>query len=175
LSKLAPPDLIPIGKIVKPHGIGGELKFRLYNNSSELLGNSKAVWLEFLDKRIQQILIESVVLKNEGSRIKFKDVDDREMAETYRDATISVPRGEFPETAEDELYLVDLIGYTVIDQNGLNIGTITDIVEFPASDMMLVNNKNNEHMIPLLDEFVTLFDFDKKQVTIQVIDGLLDS
>jgi ribosomal 30S subunit maturation factor RimM len=48
-------------------------------------------------------------------------------------------------------------------------------MENPASDILIISYEDKEHLIPLVDDFVTLFDFEKKQVTINLIDGLIDN
>ena len=84
-------------------------------------------------------------------------------------------RDEFPETVDEEFYLIDLIGFNVVDQAGKKVGEVSDIMENPANDILIIADGDKEHLIPLVDDFVTLFDFEKKQVTINLIDGLIDN
>ena len=63
----------------------------------------------------------------------------------------------------------------MVDQAGKKVGKISDIMENPANDILMISDGNKEHLIPLVDDFVTLFDFEKKQVTINLIDGLIDN
>jgi len=55
------------------------------------------------------------------------------------------------------------------------VGKVLDIMENPANDILIISDGDKEHLIPLVDDFVTLFDFEKKQVTINLIDGLIDN
>jgi 16S rRNA processing protein RimM len=88
---------------------------------------------------------------------------------------LSVCRNELPETVDEEFYLIDLIGFNVVDQTGQQVGKVSDIMENPANDILIISDGDKEHLIPLVDDFVTLFDFEKKQVTINLIDGLIDN
>ena len=45
MNKL-PNDLIPLGKIIKPHGIKGQIKFKPYNEDSNLLNQNMVIWLK---------------------------------------------------------------------------------------------------------------------------------
>ena len=74
-----------------------------------------------------------------------------------------------------KIYLVDLIGFNLIDQAGKKVGKVSDIMENPANDILMILDGDKEHLIPMVDDFVTLFDFEKKQVTINLIDGLIDN
>ncbi len=116
-----------------------------------------------------------MTLKSEKSRLKFKNINDRNSAELLRDFTLSVCRDEFPETSDKEFYLIDLIGFDVLDQTGKLLGIVSDIMENPANDILIISDGDKEHLIPLVDDFVQLFDFEEKQVTINLIDGLIDN
>ncbi|MBT5955207.1 MAG: 16S rRNA processing protein RimM [Candidatus Marinimicrobia bacterium] len=170
-----PADLVPLGKIIKPHGIRGEVKVRLYNCDSETLKMGQSVWVKSEGNDPIIYVIEKLNLQSDKSRLKFKNVNDRNSAELLRDFTLSVCRDEFPETVDEEFYLVDLIGFNVIDQAGKKVGKVSDIMENPANDILMILDGDKEHLIPMVDDFVTLFDFEKKQVTINLIDGLIDN
>ncbi|MBT5077701.1 MAG: 16S rRNA processing protein RimM [Candidatus Marinimicrobia bacterium] len=170
-----PADLVPLGKIIKPHGIRGEVKVRLYNCDSETLKMGQSVWVESEGNDPIIYVIEKLNLQSDKSRLKFKNVNDRNSAELLRDFTLSVCRDEFPETVDEEFYLVDLIGFNVIDQAGKKVGKVSDIMENPANDILMILDGDKEHLIPMVDDFMTLFDFEKKQVTINLIDGLIDN
>jgi|TARA_B110000467_G_scaffold137432_1_gene135524 16S rRNA processing protein RimM len=175
LNKHIPVDLVPLGKIVKPHGILGELKIRLFNSESKTLKVGQSVWVGFGGEDYESYIIEKLSLQSEKSRLKLKNINDRNSAELFRNFTLSVCRDQFPETIDEEFYLVDLIGFNVVDQTGKMVGEVSDIMENPASDILIISYEDKEHLIPLVDDFVTLFDFEKKQVTINLIDGLIDN
>jgi|TARA_B110000438_G_scaffold137689_1_gene133011 16S rRNA processing protein RimM len=175
LNNHIPADLVPLGKIIKPHGIRGEVKVRLYNCDSETLKMGQSVWVKSEGNDPIIYVIEKLNLQSDKSRLKFKNVNDRNSAELLRDFTLSVCRDEFPETVDEEFYLVDLIGFNVIDQAGKKVGKVSDIMENPANDILMILDGDKEHLIPMVDDFVTLFDFEKKQVTINLIDGLIDN
>jgi len=174
LNNHIPADLVPLGKIIKPHGIQGEVKVRLFNSESKTLKIGQSVWLGQGCKEQTIYIIEKLNLKSEKSRLKFKNINDRNSAELLRDFTLSVCRDEFPETVDEEFYLIDLIGFNVIDQAGKKVGKISEIMENPANDILIITDGEKEHLIPLVDDFVTLFDFKNNQVTINLIDGLID-
>ena len=97
-----------------------------------------------------------------------------EDAEVLKGSIISIKRGLLPELSEEEYYLTDLIGFTVIDQQQNKIGSVKEVRNLPANDVLILNYKEKELMIPLVDEFILLIDFVEKIVTINVIDGLLE-
>jgi 16S rRNA processing protein RimM len=175
LNNHVPVDLVPLGKIVKPHGILGEVKIRLFNSESQTLKVGQSVWLGLGGKEYEPYVIEKLSLQFEKSRLKFKNINNRNSAELLRNFTLSVCRDELPETVDEEFYLIDLIGFNVVDQTGQLVGKVSDIMENPTNDILIISDRDKEHLIPFVDEFVTLFDFEKKQITINLIDGLIDN
>jgi len=175
LNNHVPVDLVPLGKIVKPHGLFGEVKIKLFNSESKTLKVGQFVWVGIQGKKNESLVIERLTLKSEKSRLKFKSINDRNSAELLRDFTLSVCRDEFPEAGDKEFYLIDLIGFNVLDQTGKLLGKVSDIMENPANDILIISDGDKEHLIPLVDDFVQLFDFEEKQVTINLIDGLIDN
>ena len=175
MNNHAPVDLVALGKIVKPHGILGEVKIRLFNCGSQTLKVGQSVWVGLGGKDHEPYVIEKLSLQSEKSRLKFKNINDRNSAELLKNFTLSVCRDELPEIVDEEFYLIDLIGFNVVDETGQLVGKVSDIMENPANDILIISDGDKEHLIPLVDDFVTLFDFEKKQVTINLIDGLIDN
>jgi 16S rRNA processing protein RimM len=175
LNNHIPVDLVPLGKIVKPHGILGEVKISLFNSKSETLKVGQSVWVGLGKDDCESFMIEKLNLVSEKSTLKFNNINDRNSAELLRDFTLFVCRDEFPETIDDEFYLIDIIGFNVVDQTGKKVGEVSDIMENPANDILMVSDGDKEHLIPLVDDFVTFFDFERKQVTVNLIDGLIDN
>jgi 16S rRNA processing protein RimM len=174
LNKPIPDDLIPIGVFTKPHGIKGELKVKLYNPHSSSLFPEQEIWLKE-DGCWKNSAI--TVFRGEGiqSRVKIDSSSTRNDAEKLRGVEIYIQRIKFPQLAEEDFYLVDLIGFTAIDDKGKIIGEIIDIMENPANDIFIIKDGDIEHLIPNVDEFVQLFDFENKRVTFNVIEGLLNN
>ena len=168
-------NLVPLGKIIKPHGILGEIKIRLYNSNSETLKVGQKIWLSLDESYYESFLIEKLNIFSNKSRLKLKNIDNRDSAELIRNYTLSVRRDDFPEIAIQEYYINDLIGCDVIDKSGNLLGRVSEIMDNPANEILIVSNGDKEHLIPLVDDFVELFEFDKKQVTINLIDGLIDN
>ena len=106
MNNHVPVDLVPLGKIVKPHGILGEVKIRLFNSESKTLKVGQSVWVDLGGKEHKLFVVERLSLKCEKSRLKFKNINDRNSAELLKNFTFSVCRDELPETVKEEFYLI---------------------------------------------------------------------
>ena len=104
---------------------------------------------------------------------KFDQVDDRNAAQLYVNAEIAVLATELPELAEDEFYWRDLIGMTVHNQSGYDMGQVSDLLETGSNDVLVVKAKANdafgkhERLIPFLTEQV-IKEIDQQTKTIVV-------
>ena len=67
----------------------------------------------------------------------------------------------------NKFYLVDLIGFMVKDEFGLEYGEIKDIINLPTNNSLIFLYKEKELMIPISDDFIELFDFKHKMVIVK--------
>ena len=104
-SKKTPLDLIPIGKILKPRGLKGELKVFLYNEDSESLNSNLNIWININDsfKSFKLIYISSC--KN-NRIINIEGIDSRELSEDLKNKKIYISRKDFPDSKD--FYLIDI-------------------------------------------------------------------
>ena len=78
-----------------------------------------------------------------------------------------------PELPNNEYYLVDLIGCEVFDEKDSKIGIVKDVMPLPANDVLIVEKKEEEHLIPLIDDIVTFIDIKNDRIEIVVVPVLL--
>ena len=168
-DKIVPSDLIPIGKILKAHGLLGEVKVFLYNIDSKSLKPEIDVWLKMKNKFI---VFEIENIKN-NKLIKFKNVNDRDNAELLNGKKIYLSRKNFPLLKENDFYLTDIIGFDVNDSSGKKYGFVLDIIKLPTNDSILFNYNNEDIIIPIIDDFIELFDFKNKILIIKNFEGFL--
>jgi 16S rRNA processing protein RimM len=68
-----------------------------------------------------------------------------------RGATLAVPRETLPEAGEDEYYVFELVGLRVVEEGGREVGTVTDVLQYPANDALEVDRKL---LLPLVEDCV---------------------
>ena len=160
---LTPEDLVPIGKIVKAHGLLGEIKAFLYNNHSESLKPKIKIWLSNDNKFINY---EIEYIKN-NKFIKFLNINDRNNAEQLNGKKIYLSRNAFPVLKNSQYYLNDIIGFNIKDENDCLYGTVLDVIQLPTNNSILFNYNDKEVIIPIIDDFVALFDVENDVVIIK--------
>lgn len=108
--------------------------------------------------------------------VHFQGVDDRTVAEGLRGLTLSidVDPAELPEDP-DEFYDHQLVGLTVVLEDGSKVGVIGEVIHLPSQDLLSVTREGeSEVLIPFVLEFVPEIDLDTKTVTITPPPGLLN-
>ncbi len=172
-------DLLMIGRIIRSHGVQGELKVlpetddpnRLLELSNVYVGEDEAssVLLDVESSRLQQSKKGLIVL------MAFKGVVGRDAADALRNQLVFATRDELPPLEDGEFFLHELVGCKVDTAEGEVIGTIKEVLELPAQNVYVVKRSGKKDvMIPAVPAFIETIDVDAKQVVIRPIEGLLD-
>ena len=163
---------IPLGEILKPHGINGELKILFYNEESKSLQKNQKVFLESPQKNIIEYKIERIFYSFKKNRIKFFDINTIDEADDLRGCIVNVDRYDLPKIKNSEYYLIDLVGYSLIDNSNTNHGKVIEVLTLPANNVLNVSKDNKEYLIPLIDDVVLEIDQNQEVIIIDPIEGL---
>ena len=106
-----------------------------------------------------------------GFRVHFDAITDRNEADRWRNRSVLSPRAELPEPNENEIYLHDLIGLTVLDQRGDAVGQVEAYYELPHDIMIEVARSGDSVMVPY--RFVIEVDLEGKRVVVDPPEGLI--
>ena len=107
--------------------------------------------------------------------LKLEGINDRDAAERLRGTELYITEADLPELPEGQFYVRDLIGMTVKEENGNVLGAVTDVIQNTAQDIFEVEMENTKRiMIPKVDQFVLDINGDSREITVRLIDGMLD-
>ena len=150
------------------------MKFHLFNEGSTSLNIKIDVWLKSSNGSVENFIIENLIISTNRNIIKFKNIDSRDAAEDIRGFEIFLSRKNFPPINDEQYYLADILGFKVYNENNVVIGIVEDVLSLSGNDIIVVREDGKEFLIPLVDEFLMLFDFEDKKIIVNVIEGLLD-
>lgn len=166
-------DLIACGRLGRPHGVRGALRAWPLNPNSPLVKAGRT-FLVGRDARKTRTLTVSKAHRDAKSWvIRLEGVDDRDVAAKLTGLTWFEQREAFAPVADDEVYLVDLIGLAVQTEAGDALGVIADIWQAGAGDVLVIRGERGEHLVPNVPDFVIRLDPAQPPVIIRPIDGLL--
>jgi 16S rRNA processing protein RimM len=168
-------SLITVGRILRPHGIRGEVKVVPSTDWPERYNELSSLCLALPDGEKKWIKIEQVSVQQNSVILKLSGFENRSQADTLRSIEIYVREKELPSLPEGHYYIHDLVGMIVKTVLGKKIGSVVDMIQMPAQDIYVVDADGKEIMIPAVKEFVKRIDMQKKEIWIDPIEGLIDS
>ena len=170
------PEYLLLGEILRPHGIRGELRVKLFTDYPERINNLGYVFLARSpeSKKVTRHDVEHMRMHKDYGLLKLKGIDDRNDAEVMRELCVMVHIDDAVPLDDDEIYLYQLIGIEVRIENGDILGTITDVLETGANDVYVIDSpKYGEVLFPVLDETIVESDIDNGTITVKIPEGLL--
>ena len=167
-------ELIPIGKISGTHGLRGHLKVFSYSGNIESLQHSGTVFLKGKSNLLQEFSITGVAAHAGGFILSLDSFNDINQVVPLVGSELCLKLSQLPETAEDEYYWRDLIGLSVVTDQGVELGNIIDIFETGSSDIYVVRSGDKEYLIPAIADVISQVDIPGNKMVITPLDGLLD-
>lgn len=156
---------VVLGRISGLFGVRGWVKIHSYTDPREaILGYGN--WLVGQEGNWRSTpLIEG---RRQGKTVvaRLQGVDDRDDAAGFVDEFISVARDEMPPTAKGEYYWSDLEGLQVVLRDGTVLGTVAQLLETGANDVLVVRG-DREILIPYVaDEVVEEVDLEAQVIRV---------
>ena len=159
---------IALGFVRKPRGLSGELVVGLYQPNSEVFRAGLSVVIktkkDFLHTKIEYV-------KKTGHRliVKFEHINDCKTAEAYAGAEIICRFDLLPKKRPNEFYVFNLVGLKVVDFSGEVFGEVLDVLNLPANDVLVLNTKDGEVMIPFIKQIVKSVSIEEKVIVVNNI------
>lgn len=158
-------QFLPAGEIVNTHGIRGEVRVMPWADSPEFLLDFDVLYIDEKPVKMTSARVQKTCVL-----IKFKGVDTVEAATALRGKTICIHRDDA--VLEDgAVFVDDLLGMEVYDQNGEKLGQIKDVLSMPKNDVYVVQGKH-EYMIPAVKEYVKSIHVEEKRMDVVTIEGM---
>ena len=170
-----PADPVEIGTLARPHGIRGEIRVNYYADSLELL-RGDVVYLQAGNKPPRKMEIDTVRMHQGTPLIRFVEAPDRTAAEFLRGQTLLIPESALPELDEDEVYLHDMLGLSVVlDATGQKLGVLDHVLFHGEQELWsILTPEGKEILLPAVPEFVADIDLDTEIIRITPPEGLLE-
>ncbi len=168
-----PEEYVLIAKILKPHGIEGELAIKTFTHDDARFLHLEKALLRKKDGGVEEIEIESARETALGILLKFKGIVDRTAAEGLRNVEIVIPESERPQLPEGRAYFDQVIGMTVIDdETGEELGRVRNVLDMPAGDVFVLVLNGAEHLVTNAGNEIRKLDVKKKQLRVKLLENL---
>jgi 16S rRNA processing protein RimM len=159
-----------VGKLRRPHGVKGEVLVNVLSDFPERLQPGTEL---FLGEKHQPVIIQSRREHNQGLLIAFEGFASREDLDNLRNIFLYVRSADRPELGEGEFYHHQLIGMTVAEEDGNELGRLAEILETGANDVYLVRSATgDETLLPAIEDVIVKVDVESQQITVRLLPGL---
>jgi 16S rRNA processing protein RimM len=167
-------DLLKVGVITTTHGVRGEVKVYPTTNSAERFLELSYVLLD-TGRDLKRLEIQNVKFYKNQAILKFKGIDNINDIEMYKGRELWINREDGQELDEDEYYIADLLGLTVLLEDGTEYGTLKDVLETGANDVYVVETKDgSEVLLPAIADCILDVDLDEETMTVHLMKGLVE-
>lgn len=163
-----------VGVITTTHGIRGEVK--VFPTTDDVNRFHKGLELILDNGKQRSVLtVESVKFFKQMVILKFRGLDSINDVEALRQCDLLVSRDNAVPLEEGEYYLADLLDMKVIDEEGQELGVITDILETGANSVYVVKMPDKkELLLPNIPDCIRRVDVEQGVMTVHLLEGLLD-
>jgi len=158
--ELEPVSLVAIGKVLKPHGVRGELRVQILTDFPERFHETPEVHLVSPEGPVLSKTVEGVRFHSTWVLLKLAGIRDPENAGKFRGWLVSVPETELVELEPDEYWHFQLEGLEVRDESGAVLGRLEEVLQTPGHDLYSVRGPSGEVLIPAVAEFVLSVDLE---------------
>lgn len=167
-------DCFYLGKIVRKYSFKGELLAKLDTDEPEMYENLDSVLIDFGPSLVPHFFESSQLHKSTLLRMKLEDIDTEEDADDLIGASLYLPLTMLPKLQGDKFYYHEIIGFTAIDKTFGPIGEITGVNDTTSQAIFEIDRDGNQVLVPMIDEFINKLDREKKEIHLDVPDGLIE-
>jgi 16S rRNA processing protein RimM len=163
---------VVVAVITAAHGIKGEVKVKSLTSTPQAFAAYGP--LQAANGRVFEIT------KSRPAKDDFictlKTVTDRNAAEALRGTELFVDRSRLPQTSDEDLYAHDLIGLRVLLDTGVELGTLVDVPNYGATDLLEVERPGHRDtvLIPYAGSYIVSADLEKGIITVTLPEGYLN-
>ena len=166
-------EYFKIGKLVSTFGLKGEMVLKHNLGKKTSLPGLKAIFIEVQKGSFIPWFIESTRIKSEEEiHLKLEGVNVREQAIPLTQKEVWLPEEDFKKYSSKSSP-INLLGFDVLENN-VCLGKILEVIEQPHQILCRIEYNSKEALIPLHAETIVKIDRKKKQVIVELPEGLLD-
>ena len=164
---------LPIGRIVKAHGLKGEVSVVPFTDLPFVLPESLRVWIVPPPATVREGVVEGVRPGPKRPLVKISGVDDIGTAQSLSGREIVARPEDLPDAWTNVTEEPDPVGMTVRLEDGTVLGEVADVIETGANDVWVVRGER-EILLPVIPEVVLSSDMDAGEAVVRLLPGLVD-
>ena len=163
---------IVVGTLSGAFGVHGEVRLKSFCADPAAIADYTPLTTD--DGRTINQLVITGQIKGAFS-VRLDGVTTKEDADALRGVKLYARREQLPSLPDDEFYHADLIGLAVHDAGGAQIGTVKDVMNNGADDLLelSVPGKSDTALLPFTRAVVPTVDLDAGRIVADPPEGWL--
>ncbi|KQN34401.1 16S rRNA processing protein RimM [Pedobacter sp. Leaf41] len=162
-----------VGYVTKTRGLKGEVQIFFEFDEYEQL-TFDVMFADMNGKLVPYFVADAKLQANKTGYFNFDDVNHIDKAQPLLKKKLYLPLNLMPERDENEFFYTDLKGFTAVDKSLGELGEILEVNEYPQQFIATVLYQQTEILFPLNEDFIVEIDDEKKILTLDLPEGLLD-
>lgn len=153
-----------VGRIGKAHGILGEATIEVRTDEAE---NRFAIGAVLQTQSHGLLTVASARVHNGILLLAFEGIDDRNGIEALRDELLFADVDiDAPGIDEDDYHVLQLIGCKAFLIDGDEYGEVTEVLNLPGQDVLVIKTETGESLIPFVRQLVPIVDVKARRMTV---------
>jgi len=167
--KSSEPVFLLVGKLLRTHGLHGELVLDLQTDFPERIKPRKVL---YCGECHEKIAVSNLRSHDRYFIVSFKDISSVEDARKYINQFLYVRTDEVESLPKGQFYFHELIGMDVFEK-AMKIGTVSEILETGANDVMIVlSDEGKEVLLPVIESVILSIDSKGRRVEVHLPEWL---
>lgn len=158
--------MVIMGRVAAAHGIRGWIKIQPYTEYLDSLTDYASWWIGPEQGPWREVAVQQCEVHNKTLAALLPDCPDRNAAEKLKGLLIAVPRSSLPQQPVDEYYWSDLIGLAVVNEAGVTLGTVANLLETGANQVLSVQGDSGVILIPFVASAIKQVDVKNKTIRV---------
>ncbi len=163
--------MVPVGRVVRTHGVRGALKVLPYGETLGDIGAGENLFS--MEGGVQrQLTLVSLRAQKRVWIAQFEEIENIDQAQALAGKEIFIDKDRLPLLPDGEYYHFQLIGLSVETKEGKLLGILNAIVETPGNDVYVVENGEQELLIPAIEDVIREVDLNSRKLIVDLPEGL---
>ena len=153
-----------VGRIGKAHGILGEATIEVRTDEAE---DRFALGAVLETESHGNLTVASARVHNGILLLSFEGIEDRNAIETLRNELLYADVDiDAPGVDEDDYHVLQLVGCKAFLVDGDEFGEVTEVLNLPGQDVLVIKSGSAETLIPFVRQLVPIVDIKARRMTV---------
>lgn len=167
-------DCYFLGKITRRHGLQGNVILKMDTDQPESYQKLESIFIE-INGLLVPFFIDKLSWSKSDSLILFLKNATEAMVDQIIGKNVYLPLSTLPPLTGKQFYYHEVIGYQILDENGVFCGVIREINDHTAQHYFILKLRDKDVIIPIIKDWI-LDDLDREEkvIRMKLPEGLLD-